>query len=86
MQIYSLLDRKLKEYGALVTAQNDEVIRRMAGDSVRGSKGLQELHAEDFDIMHVGEFDSDAGVLTSTRVPRLVANLKDILEASNAPG
>lgn len=86
MQIYSLLDRKLKEYGQLVLARNDEGIRRSVVDGIRGSKSVVELHPEDFDVMHVGEFDVDAGVLTSTRVPRLVANVKDVLEAANAPG
>lgn len=80
MRVYSIFDRKLREYGQLVLAKNDEVIRRMALDSVRGSGGDIEQHPEDYDLYHVGDFDRDTGRLDVSD-PRLVVTLQELLAA-----
>lgn len=86
MLVYSLFDRKLKEYGSLVVVRNDETIRRSVVDGIRGSKSLIELHPEDFDVICVGSFDTESGVLHGEVVRRLVANVGEIMEAFNANG
>lgn len=82
MLVYSLLDRQLKEFGTLIVARNDEVMRRMVLDTFQGSGTLVEKHPGDFDLFCVGEFDQDVGLLTGTPA-RPVATVKDILEAGN---
>lgn len=79
-RVYSLLDRKLREFGPLVLAKNDETIRRSVVDGIRGSKSVQEAHAGDFDLFCVGEFEEENGMLTH-RPPVIVANVAEILEA-----
>lgn len=83
MEVYSLLDRKLKEFGQLVVAKNDELVRRSLLDGIRGSKSLMETHAADFDLFCVGSFDEETGILTHKPL-RLVVNVADILEAYGA--
>lgn len=80
MEVYSLLDRKLKEFGQLVVAKNDELVRRSLLDGIRGSKSVMELHSSDFDLFCVGSFDEETGILTHKPL-RLVVNVGDILEA-----
>lgn len=78
--MYAIFDRKMKEFGMLVLSRNDESIRRSLVDGIRGSKSVQELHPEDFDLVCVGEFDQDVGELTGSS-PRLVVSVAEILEA-----
>lgn len=82
MLVYTLLDRKLKEFGALVLGRNDEGVRRSVVDGVVGSKSVIELHPGDFDVFCVGEFDQESGMLTTGR-PRLVSNVGELMEAVN---
>jgi len=85
MRVYSIFDRKLKEYGQLVTQRNDEAVRRSLVDGVRGSGSTLEKHPQDFDIMVLGEFDPETGVLI-TMTPQLVANVGDVLESYPSAG
>lgn len=78
-KVYSVLDRKLKEFGALVVCPNDEALRRSLIDGVRGSGSLLEKHPDDFDVYCVGSFDADTGVLKGENVPLLVENVGVIL-------
>lgn len=79
LKIYSLLDRKLVEYGQLLLARNDDAIKRAVLDGVRGSGSQVEKYSEDFDVFQVGEFDAETGAVVGSRV-RLVGNVRDILE------
>lgn len=86
MRCYSLLDRKLKEYGAIMLARNDDAMRRSVMDGVRGSGGLVEKYPADFDLYHVGDFNTDNGRLTQPEYPVLVDNVGAILEVNNGEG
>lgn len=82
MKIYSLFDRKLREYGQLVTMTNDDGVVRAMREMGSQSKGQSTLekYPEDFDLMCVGEFDPVTGILNiESAVPRLVANVGSIL-------
>lgn len=88
MSVYSLFDRKLREYGALVLERNDEAIVRSLIDGVRGSGSLMEKHPEDFDLMHIGSYNTASGQLGSQAelfAPRLVANLGELLKVMEVP-
>lgn len=81
MRVYAIFDRALREYGNLIQAKNDEVIRRMVVDSFKGSKSAVELHPEDYDVMHVGYFDPEKGELSGD-TPTLVVNISVVLSAA----
>lgn len=92
MLMYSVFDRKLQEYGNVVLARNDEHIRRNLIDGVKGSKSVMELHPEDFDLVCLGTFDELKGEVSHVhmdssgvawRSPRLIAGLRDMMEAAN---
>lgn len=83
MQVYSLFDRKLKQFGQLVVIQNDESVKRSILDNVVGSNSLVEKYAEDFDIVHLGSFDQDTGVLAGS-TPRLVENVAQVIRPAVA--
>lgn len=78
MIVYSLFDRKVKEYGNLVVASNDEAILRAAREGIAGSGSTAAKYPEDFDLMRVGSFDPESGLL-GVETPRLVANVGELL-------
>lgn len=80
--MYSLLDRKMKAFHGLMTDVNDEIARRHFVDELRSGDTLVTRYPADFDLFCVGEFDDASGVLVGSP-PRLVANVGDLLEASN---
>jgi len=77
--IYSMLDRKLKEFGALVCANNDEAVKRALRDAVKQGPSLMSEHPDDFDLVRVGEFDVETGVIRVTDVPTLVDSVSTII-------
>lgn len=63
MNVYALWDRKVREYGQLVLGTNDDAVVRALRDGVpKGS--TVEKYPEDFDVMRVGTFDHESGVLS----------------------
>lgn len=82
MLVFSLLDRKLKEYGPLVQMNSPEAVKRGLADTLRAGKaGLIGEHPEDFDLMWIGEFDVETGVLVPAKVPTLVVNAAELIPA-----
>jgi len=79
MLVYSLYDRKLGEYGALVLSRNDEGIQRSILDGIPGSGSTIERHPEDFDLMCLGVFNQVSGDVVSIGRPRYVARVDQIL-------
>lgn len=78
MNIYSLFDRKVKEYGQLVVATTDDAIRRAVHEGIPSSGTVIAKYPQDFDLMFLGSVDPETGVLTG-QVPRLIANVADLL-------
>lgn len=79
MLLFSLFDRKLREYAQLVQANNAESVKRALLDGVRGSKSLVEKYPQDFDLMELGEFDVETGVILPRQVPLFIDNLGSLL-------
>lgn len=82
MQLFSLFDRKMREYGQIVQANNAEACKRALCDGVRGTKSLVEKHPDDFDLYRLGEFDTDTGVIKATGVPVLVCNVGELINVA----
>lgn len=79
MRIYSLLDRKLKEYGSLVLGNNDEAVKRAIKDGIPGSNNVIAAHPEDFDLYYLGDFDMESGLISACKVPILVDCVSTVL-------
>jgi len=62
MRVYTLYDRKVREYGNLVLGQNDQAILRALRDGIRPDSTMGK-YPEDFDLVCVGEFDPETGAL-----------------------
>lgn len=80
--VYSLFDRKLKVYGALVQERNDFAIQRTLADGVReNAESLLGKHPEDFDLFQVGVFNEESGLLMTDApfIPRLVCNVLELV-------
>lgn len=75
MRIYSLLDLKVREYGALVLGSTDEAIKRAVRDGIPGSNSTISKYPGDFNLMYLGEFDDETGVIVPVAVPLLVENV-----------
>lgn len=80
MNVYSLFDRKLRQYGQLVLERNDFGVQRSLHDGVLAQpESLLGKHPEDFDLYQLGEFDPESGLLQDGPIPRLVCNVLDIV-------
>lgn len=87
MNVYSMFDRKLRQYGQLVLERNDYSVQRALADGVSGSAdSLMAKHPGDFDLYEVGMFNDESGLLEAPdgQIPRLVCNLSELL-ATRAP-
>lgn len=78
MKVYSILDRKVRTFGQLIVAANDDSMKRTALDVLSGSGSLLEKYPGDFDLFVVGEFNDENGALLGTP-PQLLCNLAEIL-------
>lgn len=81
MQIYSLYDRKLREYGALFLSQNDATVKRAIHEGIPAGSTVGK-YPEDYDVMLIGDFDPVTGVLEQGNIV-LVDNVRDILRGRN---
>lgn len=79
----SMFDRKARGYGAVMVFANAEVARRAVLSIVRGDTGDIHLFPGDFDLMSIGSFDDDTGVVTP-ELPSLLFNCGDLLSAQEA--
>lgn len=77
MKVYSLFDRKLREYGGLVLCPNDDGVRRALHEGVTPNSTVGK-YPEDYDLMYLGEFDPQSGVIKPDLIA-LVDNVRDIL-------
>lgn len=59
---------------------NDAVAVRNFSHAVQQSGSVLFTHASDFQLFHIGTFDSDSGKLMPLELPILIAEGKDLLE------
>lgn len=82
MNVYSMFDRKLRQYGQLILDRNDFSVQRMCADGLKGAPdSLPAKHPGDFDLYEVGKFNDESGLLVAPEgeIPRLVCNLLDLV-------
>lgn len=73
-QVYAVYDRKAQYYLPPFTARGDAEASRMFTDAVMTSETPISQYPADFDLVKVGSFDLDTGVLTPEQPPRLMVN------------
>lgn len=79
MNIYSLFDQKLKEFGPLLVMNNDEGMKRAVRDGIPGSGGTIEKYPEDYSLHRLGTYDADTGIIVPEEVPMFVELVSVIL-------
>lgn len=83
MFVYSVLDRKAREFGNLVLAKTEDHVKRALAEGLSGrADSTMALYGQDFDLYHVGDFDEDNGVIVPQNPPRLVGIVGDIVLAN----
>lgn len=79
VRVYSMFDRKLRQYGQLMLERNHYAIQRTMVDGLQASPdSLIAKHPEDFDLVCFGEFNEESGVM-SVGAPELVINLGELV-------
>lgn len=85
-QLYSILDRGVQAFHAPVVAPNETYIRRSLGDlfSQDTMRPVLERHnyvryPEEFDLYHVGTFDTESGAVEPVSPIVRVCNLADFI-------
>jgi len=78
LQVYSLLDRKLREFGPPFCERNEDTAKRFLNDSI-SAESVVGKYPEDFDLYRLGEFDPERGLLHGDDAPLLVANIRVVL-------
>lgn len=76
MRVYTLYDRKLRQYGNLVLGTNDAGIIRALREA-KGADSTMGKYPEDFDLCCVGEFDEESGALDGFG-SQIVVNIGDL--------
>lgn len=84
MRVYTLYDRKVKEYGNLVLGPNNNAILRALKDGMRPDTTMGK-YPEDFDLVCVGEFDPETGQLEGFGAD-LIINVRELLEEEPTNG
>lgn len=87
MNVYSLHDRKLRQYGQLVLERNDFAVQRSLADGIRAAgDSLLAKHPEDFDLYEVGSFHDESGVIKGPDggIPRFVCNVLELVALTPA--
>lgn len=84
-KVYSIFDRKLLQFGALVVDVNDYSVQRSLLDAVRSTPdSLMSKHPDDFDLYYLGEFEEGLGVLEI--VPKkMVCNVAELVASVRRP-
>lgn len=80
MNLYTVLDVKAGRCAPPFLAHSDAEARRCIAVSVPGSGTLPDRFPADFNLMVVGAWDEETGVITPCQ-PSTVANLATIIEA-----
>lgn len=83
MKVYSVFDRKMREFGQLVYGRTDEAVTRAFQDSLRSRSPVAD-HAEDYELMCLGEFDAESGRLVGIEGPPRHVVMAATLVAANA--
>lgn len=78
MQLFSILDRKLKEFGPVVVMKNEAAIRRALVEANDGKSGMFK-YPDDFDVYLLGDFDVETGVILPCGVPVVLDSVFTIL-------
>lgn len=81
--LYSLFDRKARQFGPIVVERTEGSVRRSLEAGIPGSGSIMEKYPDDYDLYLVGSFDEDVGLVEGC-APRCVDNLSRILGGSPA--
>lgn len=86
LMVFSLFDRKIREYGPPLVAANAPAMYRELRRNVQPGSML-EKYPEDFDLYHLADMDSETGKVTAAESQQLVDNLAVVLqETRNGAG
>lgn len=79
-RVYSVLDRKVREFGPLMLERTEESMIRSLLSGVRDNPtSLIGKYPEDFDLYHVANFDPETGKVVPEDSSVLVGNVADIV-------
>jgi len=86
MQIFSVYDKKAKDYQGLTLAPNRDVAARWFKEGIPGSGTPMEKYPQDFLLVEVGVFDTATGILMGGDEPTVIGGIADLLETGNFKG
>lgn len=78
--IYSIFDVKAKTYGAPFTVLNDDVAFRVVDHILQAPDTDYRRYPDDFVVYHLGDFDTDSGLVVAATSPRLVCSVRSRLD------
>lgn len=82
LRMYSLYDRKMRQFSPPQLAQNDEVMARSLKDNIPDGS-LPKVHPEDFDLFCIGEMDLDSGAVSGIAV-QSICNLQVLIPVKDS--
>lgn len=86
MNVYSLHDRQLRQFGQLMLERNDFGIQRGLADGIAShAESIMFKHPGDFDLFQVAEFDEESGVVTPLMPPRRVCGVDELVGEVQVP-
>lgn len=78
MRMYSLYDRKRKEFGQILLLRSDEEVFRFLDEGLKAREGTVANYPQDFDVKFLGDFDTDLGLVVPSRGgPQFIVNVEE---------
>jgi len=85
VRIYGFHDRAASSFigdtAGLVLFKHDAVALRQFGDLCRQEGSIFAKHPADFELISLGEFDTDTGIIEPWAAPAVLATAAQVLEA-----
>lgn len=84
VRLFSMYDKKSRCFGPPQAALNQEVMaRKLAFECESNPDSLVKMHAEDYDIYYLGDYDDHDAAYHPVSPPELLFNLMDLLQGMN---
>lgn len=88
VRIYAFHDTKAQAFigdsAGMVLFRNDVVALRQFADLCRQEGSLFARHPQDYQLVSLGEFDTETGIITPWAAPAVLATAHEVMEAPKA--
>ena len=83
LEIVAIRDRAVDSFGNPVAVVAIGQATRSFGDEIRNPESNMHRHPDDYDLYHIGSFDTSTGAIVSRETPEMIAIGKSLSDSSS---